>query len=157
MSASAAPAAVPATPAVATAAPAETSVPVTGTLEDGTAFTGEISDLSASVVDGAVTVAGTITGTGLPTEGAAFAAPVEDLAATAGCSILDLDLGPLNLDLLGLVIDLAPVELDITAVPGAGNLLGNLLCALVGLFDGQGVLSGIIAALLDRLFSALGL
>jgi hypothetical protein len=44
-------------------------------------------------------------------------------------------LGPLHLDLLGLVVDLDEVHLNLYAVPGAGNLLGNLLCALVGLLD----------------------
>jgi len=30
------------------------------------------------------------------------------------------------------------VILDVYAVPGAGNLLGNLLCAAAGLLDGPG-------------------
>lgn len=51
------------------------------------------------------------------------------------CPILTLDLGPLFLDLLGLEIDLSRIELDITAVAGPNNLLGNLLCAIVGLLD----------------------
>jgi hypothetical protein len=54
----------------------------------------------------------------------------------AVCNVLTLNLGAISLDALGLVIDLAPVDLDITAVAGAGNLLGNLLCSLVGLLDG---------------------
>jgi hypothetical protein len=64
-----------------------------------------------------------------------------------GCEVLDLVLGPLDLDLLGLVVHLDRVHLNITAVPGAGNLLGNLLCAIVGLLDGGGPLSGIVALL----------
>jgi hypothetical protein len=60
----------------------------------------------------------------------------------AACDILHLTLGPIHLDLLGLVVDLNQVQLDITAVPGAGNLLGNLLCALTGLLD-QG-LTGLV-------------
>ena len=51
------------------------------------------------------------------------------------CDVLFLDLGPLHLDLLGLTVDLSQVVLDINAVTGAGNLLGNLLCALLGLLD----------------------
>ena len=74
----------------------------------------------------------------------------------AACPILGLDLGPLHLDVLGLVIDLNEVILDITAVPGAGNLLGNLLCAVAGLLDGGGPL-GQIAALLNQLLTGLGL
>ncbi len=153
-SASAAPAASSVAPA---ARPAATTLPVTGTLPDGTAFAGQLSNLSTSVVNGVVQLSGTISGTGLPTGGTAFTAPLQDVAVTQGCSILNLDLGPLHLDLLGLVIDLAPVSLDITAVPGAGKLLGNLLCAVAGLLDGPGSALGGIAALLNRLLTALGL
>jgi hypothetical protein len=83
----------------------------------------------------------------------------------AGCSVLQLDLGPINLDLLGLVVDLSPVELDITAVPGAGNLLGNLLCAVAGLLDpdsglGGGLLNDLlngVVRLLNRLLGSVAL
>jgi hypothetical protein len=44
-------------------------------------------------------------------------------AADPSCQILDLTLGPLHLDLLGLVVDLNQVHLNITAQPGSGNLL----------------------------------
>jgi len=57
-----------------------------------------------------------------------------------GCDILTLVLGPLHLDLLGLVVDLNRVVLTITGETGAGNLLGNLLCAIAGLLDGTGAL-----------------
>jgi hypothetical protein len=73
----------------------------------------------------------------------------------AVCEILHLELGPLNLDLLGLVVDLNQVVLDITAVPGAGNLLGNLLCAVVGLLDGGGALTQ-ITNLLNQILGILG-
>jgi hypothetical protein len=116
-----------------------------------------LSNLTTSVVNGVVQLSGTITGTGLPVGGTQFTAPLQDVAVTQGCSILNLDLGPLHLDLLGLVIDLAPVHLDITAVPGAGNLLGNLLCAVAGLLDGPANPLGGIAALLNRLLTGLGL
>jgi hypothetical protein len=51
------------------------------------------------------------------------------------CQILDLTLGPLHLDLLGLVIDLNQVHLTITAEQGPGNLLGNLLCGITNLLN----------------------
>ncbi len=51
------------------------------------------------------------------------------------CDILNLVLGPLDLNLLGLEVHLNRVVLDIVATPGAGNLLGNLLCAVAGLLD----------------------
>jgi hypothetical protein len=58
----------------------------------------------------------------------------------AVCPILRLVLGPVCLNVLGLVVylddcDGGPVTVDVTAQPGSGNLLGNLLCALVGLLD----------------------
>jgi len=156
MAASAAPAAAASPVAAAAAQPAATTLPVTGTLPDGSAFTGALSNLTTSVVNGVVQLSGTITGTGLPAAGTPFTAPIQDLQVTNGCSILTLDLGPLHLDLLGLVIDLAPVHLDITAVPGAGNLLGNLLCAVAGLLDHNSPVGG-LAALLNRLLTGLGL
>jgi hypothetical protein len=56
--------------------------------------------------------------------------PVDPSLTTATCSVLHLVLGPLNLNLLGLVIHLNQVVLDISAQSGPGNLLGNLLCNL---------------------------
>jgi len=69
----------------------------------------------------------------------------------ASCGILDLDIGAIHLDLLGLVVDLAPIHLDITAVSGAGNLLGNLLCAVAGLLDPNGLLDPLIGTLTQLL------
>jgi hypothetical protein len=73
------------------------------------------------------------------------------------CEILHLVLGPLDLDLLGLVIHLDRVVLDIRAVPGAGNLLGNLLCAIVGLLDAPALsdLGGILTRLLNAILGIL--
>ena len=68
------------------------------------------------------------------------------------CEILHLDLGPLSLDLLGLQVDLSRIVLDITAQAGAGNLLGNLLCAVAGLLDNPGGL----AKLLNQILGVLG-
>jgi hypothetical protein len=73
----------------------------------------------------------------------------------AGCQVLDLNLAPLDLNLLGLVVHLDRVHLNITAIPGAGNLLGNLVCAIAGLLDGPGALAQ-IAALLNQILALLG-
>ncbi|HKG36181.1 MAG TPA: hypothetical protein VKA89_07080 [Solirubrobacterales bacterium] len=56
--------------------------------------------------------------------------------ASATCEILTLQLGPLDLNLLGLRVQLNRINLRITAIEGPGNLLGNLLCALAGLLNG---------------------
>ena len=83
--------------------------------------------------------------------------PIFDKIAivNASCDILHLELGPLDLDLLGLVVHLDRVVLDITAQSGAGNLLGNLLCAITGLLD-AGNLGTTLAGLLNRLIGVLG-
>lgn len=67
------------------------------------------------------------------------------------CQILFLDIGPIFLDLLGLQIDLSRIVLDITAVRGPGNLLGNLLCAVAGLLDSPD-LADFLNGILRRLF-----
>jgi len=64
-------------------------------------------------------------------------APVHVATHQGTCQILNLVLGPLHLDLLGLVVDLYgrtlsdPVRVRITGEPGHG-LLGDLLCSLAG-------------------------
>ena len=78
----------------------------------------------------------------------------------ATCDILNLVLGPLDLDLLGLKVHLDRVVLNIVAESGAGNLLGNLLCSVTGLLDGGplgGLLGGVLGQLSDLLNQILGL
>ncbi|GAA1122494.1 hypothetical protein GCM10009630_20400 [Kribbella jejuensis] len=74
--------------------------------------------------------------------------------APTPCPILHLDLGPLDLNLLGLHVHLNEVILNVEAIPGPGNLLGNLLCAIAGLLDGVD-LSGVLGNLLQNLIDAL--
>jgi hypothetical protein len=53
------------------------------------------------------------------------------ITATKGqCDVLDLVLGPLNLDLLGLIVSLNKVDLNISANPV--GVLGTLFCQLAG-------------------------
>ena len=83
-------------------------------------------------------------------------APMRVASHQGTCQILDLILGPLHLDLLGLVVDLYgrtkrdPVQVTITGEPGHG-LLGDLLCSLAG---GGNITS---LAQLQSLLQALGL
>lgn len=72
------------------------------------------------------------------------------------CRILDLILGPLHLNLLGLHVDLNKVILHITAFAGAGQLLGNLLCAVAHLLDGTHITHAVkISNLLNRILGLL--
>lgn len=116
------------------------NLPVTGTAE-GTPFEGTLSinDLSLNQA-GELVAAGVLQGT---VGGEQVRQVFQDVTVqlTEGgsqteCDILFLDIGPIFLDLLGLQVDLSQITLDITAVRGPGNLLGNLLCAVAGLLDG---------------------
>ena len=98
---------------------------------DGTSRTfSAIRTLRVKTMDGAV-------------PGAAKAA----VASKATCDILHLVLAPLDLNLLGLKVHLDRVVLDIVAQSGAGQLLGNLLCAVAGLLNGGGTLSQLLTKL----------
>jgi hypothetical protein len=131
------------------------------------ALTATVTNAAGQVRTIVTQVAVPVTGGGsrVAKQGANVAAPVggcDDSGGVAGeatvlqsCDILSLVLGPLHLDLLGLVIDLNQVVLDITAQTGAGNLLGNLLCTITGLFD-AGSLGAQLVGLLNQLIGVLG-
>lgn len=120
-------------------------------------FTGTFTPTSFATVNGVLQVTGQLVGTASAAVGGATQAvnqtittTVQSAQASGACKILNLVLGPLHLDVLGLVVDLNQVVLNITAQSGAGNLLGNLLCSVAGLLDGGTGLNG-LAALLNRL------
>jgi hypothetical protein len=152
---------------------------VTGTFTNadgqGT-FAGTFTPQKFAVVNGVLEATGLLKGTMTDANGTTLGTvsqtatiPVKTSAAsTSGakanaanavlaCNVLNLLLGPLNLNLLGLQVTLNQVNLVINAIPGAGNLLGNLLCAVAGLLDGGG-LSGVlgqIATLLNQILALL--
>ena len=131
------------------------NIPVSGVLADGGTFTGTLSITHMSAEDGQLHASGILSGLATPLGGTATQVlqSFTDIPLTLGqpggaalmaaspqqsstsCPILGLDLGPLHLDLLGLVVDLNEVILNLTAQPGPGNLLGNLLCAVTHLLD----------------------
>jgi hypothetical protein len=159
------------------------SIPVSGASKDGSGSFAGTFNLQRVVVgqDGKLagigTLIGTFTKTGgevqniviggvsMPLTASTRPAPLSPQQASAlqpsgqqtqePCDILHLVLGPLHLDLLGLVIDLNEVHLDIVAQPGPGNLLGNLLCAIAGLLNGSGTQQA-IANLLNQILNLLG-
>jgi len=68
-------------------------------------------------------------------------------SSTSDCPILHLNLGPINLNVLGLQVQTSQICVAIDASPGQGQLLGNLLCGLSHALDGGGSLGGILGAL----------
>ena len=88
-------------------------------------------NLTNFAIDGNVLRAsGTVTGT---LAGAPFTTNITNFALQPGgtCSVLDLELAPISISLLGLHVDTGAICLEITATQG-GGLLGNLLCGLAG-------------------------
>jgi hypothetical protein len=147
-----------------TTAPATSfkQVPVTGTASNHKQFTGTYTVKYFDTKAGKAYAVGTPTGRigkrhvskrnvmmpiALDTSGA---------QAAATCDVLNLVLGPLDLNLLGLRVQLNQVHLQITAIQGPGNLLGNLLCAVANLLNGTPAtpanqLSGLLNIILQLL------
>ena len=131
------------------------AIPVTGTGPGG-AFTGTFTLQRFANNQGQLVASGLLTGVVTTAAGVttsvARTVTVPAAVTQATCDILHLDLGPLDLNILGLQINLSQIVLDITAQAGAGNLLGNLLCAVANLLNSPGPL----ADLLNRILAILG-
>jgi len=156
----AAPLAALAAPAAATAP----AVPISGTFTDqlgGTGtFSGTLTLQNFAVQNGQLVANGLVSGTLTDSQGNVVGT-VSNVPATfpvahlsSSCTILALDLGPIHLNLLGLVVNTNAIHLRITAQPGPGNLLGNLLCALAHLLDRNPPL-GAVVFLLNQILNHL--
>jgi hypothetical protein len=157
---------------VATTPAGTLTAPITGMTADEDAVTGTFTPLNFSKKNGKLFVRGVVDGTITDAESQtsrtftvirktrvlSMNGTPATARAAAACEVLDLVLAPLRLDLLGLVVNLDRIDLNITAVSGPGNLLGNLLCSVVGLLDGglEGLL-GRVVNLLNRILGQLGL
>lgn len=140
---------------------------VTGTVANGGGtFNGvlRITHVAVDSATGALTASGLLSGTLTDASGQSAGTVTNQVVSniplasvTGSCSILTLNLGPLDLNLLGLAVHLNQVVLNITAVPGAGNLLGNLLCAVANLLNGGnlGNLLTQLTGLLNQILAAL--
>ena len=134
------------------------SVPVAGTTSKGGKFIGNFQIKRFSVADNQIVAVGTLTGTIQNAVGNVIGTVLRTVSMIvsfpgASCDILHLELGPLDLDLLGLQVHLDKVVLDIDADP-SGGLLGSLLCAVANLLDIGGPLAD-IAALLNQILALL--
>jgi len=142
----------------ASAPPAGLQIPVNVTNASGT-FTGVFSLSRFVVRNGQLAAVGTLTGTVTNAAGVTIGAIARTITLSiinisGTCDILHLELGPIDLDLLGLVVHVDKIVIDIDAQSGPGNLLGNLLCAVANLLNGNGPLSA-IANLLNQILSQL--
>jgi hypothetical protein len=138
------------------------TLPVSGTASDGSNVTGTLTVHRFDNQNGKLVALGTLVAAVTdPTTGTVqqVATPVVVPVATVdpSCNILSLTLGPLHLNLLGLVVDLNQVNLTITGQTGSGNLLGNLLCSVANLLNGPGLAGALqqITNLLNQILGAL--
>ena len=139
-------------------APGGVTVPVVGTTSKGGKFTGAFNIKQFSVVNNQIVATGTLTGTIQNGAGNVIGTILRTISMIvifngATCDILHLELGPLDLNLLGLIVHLDKVVLDIDADP-TGGLLGSLLCAVANLLNTNGLLAD-IAALLNQILGLL--
>ena len=101
------------------------------------------------------TLAGTVTNAAGQTVGAiARNITLSLINVNATSDILHLELGPIDLNLLGLVVHVDKIVIDIDAQSGPGNLLGNLLCAVANLLNTNGPVST-LSNLLNQILAQL--
>ncbi len=126
------------------------SVPVTGTFTDalggvGT-FAGNLALNRFAAQNGGLVAIGTLTGTLTNSLGQVVGTVTQavtlPVTASGTCQVLHLTLGPLDLNLLGLMVHLNQVVLDITAQQG-GGLLGDLLCSVANLLNNNSNLTAL--------------
>ena len=138
------------------------AIPIVGTFPTGT-FAGTFDIERFVARNGQVFAVGELTGT-LTNEGVVtqvsrtLRIPVTNFNVTQQqgvCEVLELTLGPLDLELLGLIVHLDQVHLLITADP-EGGLLGQLLCSLAGGVGTGNTPAGAIARLLNQILALLG-
>lgn len=156
---------------------ASLQLPITGTVAGGGTFAGTLSLQKFVVRDGQVAAIGMVRGTVTSSAGAPLgtvlvgpltlpvqvgpgaamattsAAPV---VAQATCQVLHLDIGAVNLNVLGLLVVTQPISLDISG--DSAGVLGHLVCTIldtlnsvVGLVDLLNQLLGLLTGLLGGL------
>ena len=135
-------------PAAAQTAPTLTKVvPIEGTAQNGKTFEGTYTIQRFAKRNGKLYAVGTLRGklknrsvtrrnVRIPAAVANNSGQAAQIPPTPNaCQILNLTLQPIDLNLLGLRVRTSRIDLRIEGVPGAGNLLGNLLCGLTGILD----------------------
>jgi len=148
------------------AAPATSTatIPVTLPVAGVGTFNGTLSNLNVVKSGTGLVLNGILNGTLTNAAGDVLAtvtnlAVSPTLAASGTCAILHLTLGPIDLNLLGLVVHTNQIVLNIDAQSGPGNLLGNLLCTVAHLLDGNAsgnAVANLLNKVLGQLTGSLG-
>ena len=148
-------------------------LPIAGTGAGGLTFTGTLSVLKFVVRDGQVAVIGMVRGTAmsagmplgtvllgpltLPVQvgpGATLAPTSAAPVAAATCQVLHIDIGAVNLNVLGLQVATQPIALDISG--DSAGVLGNLVCTVLDTLNNVVNLVGLLNQILGLLTGLLG-
>jgi hypothetical protein len=142
------------------------TVNVTGATKSGKKFTGKYT-INRFIAKGSKTYAvgtltGRVAGNKVTRRGLKMPVALTPAAQSAqlppipsACAILNLAIQPINLNLLGLSVRTSEIDLRVDAVPGAGNLLGNLLCGITNILNPSSANAGQLAAILNALLALL--
>ena len=150
-------------------------LPIAGTAPGGVTFAGTLSVLNFGQRDGKPVAIGMVSGSATSPSGAplgtALTGPIEfpvqvapgsaltsaapiSVQQAATCQVLHLDLGAVNLNVLGLQVATQPITIDVSGVTGGTNVLGTLICTIletvnnvVGLVNLLNQLLGILGGL----------
>ena len=146
-------------------------LPIAGTSPGGVTFAGTLSvqkfsqrdgqPVAIGMVSGSATSSGASLGTVLtgpiefPVQLAAGSAltseaPISVQQAT-NCQVLHLDLGAVNLNVLGLTVATQPISIDLSGVTGGTNVLGTLICTILETVNNVVGLVGLLNQLLGIL------
>jgi hypothetical protein len=145
-------------------------LPIVGTAATGRTFAGTLSIQSFEARGDKVVAIGMVTGTvagvgtalvgpvTLPVEVGAgsqgAAAPSSAVTAQATCQVLHLDLGAVNLNLLGVQVTTLPIAIDLSGDSAAP--LGNLVCTIVATLNNVVGLVGLLNQLLGVVTGLVG-
>ena len=129
-----------------------TGLHVSGTTSAGGTFKGVLNVTSFAAQNNSLVAQGTLKGKVRNAAGKVIGTVNQTVTLPVSidpsCTILTLVIGPIHLNLLGLVIDVSQITVTITAQPG--TLLGGLLCQLAGATTLQQIVS-----LLNQILAAL--
>jgi len=147
-------------------------LPIAGTAAGGVTFAGTLSVLKFSQRDGKPVAIGMVSGSATSSSGTplgtALSGPIEipvqvapgsaltsaapiSVQPAATCQVLHLDLGAVNLNVLGLAVATQPIAIDVSGTTGGANVLGTLICTILETVNNVVGLVGLLNQLLGIL------
>lgn len=79
-----------------------------------------------------------VNGASLSVSGTSTTGPLGSAQGATDVQVVNVQVAPVHLDLLGATVDTSPIQLQIIAHPGDGQILGNVVAGLSNLLNGLG-------------------